>query len=188
MRVHLTPSLVASALACLVAASCARLPATLRELTSPEERAIAAAREAFADAREPAPCELLDRAMIADLPHEELQDWCMSRAYGPDVESLGCVVDVYRTVLEPRRSIIYLSDRLEGDDRIRIVIHEASHIVRGCWAFDVRFGDPAIFAERYHRGEREGCEIAYPADHGHCDSEVWTTIASDAFARWSAAR
>lgn len=163
----------------LVMTGCAHLPSTLREPTPDEASAIEAVYEAWAHWREPVECGQLDRAMVAIVPHDELQGWCLARA----AEVNGCTYGVQRYVGDEPRAAIYVSANLDPESTIRVVIHEALHQLRACWVYAAK-DDWDEYARRLNTGETASCEVHYLADHSHCDSEIWRGIEWDAYARW----
>lgn len=183
MRLHVTQSALASALWCCILACCAHVPDELRRPTAGEDRAIGAARQAWdASGRAPTECDMLNRARVALLPHDELQLECGVLSGQPEVA--GCLGEVNLTLFDPPSFVIFADEALDAETLGSVVIHEALHGLRACWIDDVS-GQTAEYLARYKRGESEGCRIPYGADHFHCDREVWDAIHADAFARWS---
>jgi hypothetical protein len=169
---------IKGALYLAVLAGCAQLPDALRDPSKAEQQALEQTVETWNAWREPASCEALDRAMIAIVPHDELQTWCAGNG-----STLGCVLVAQRYVGEQPRAVIFASDTLDDNGIASVIIHEALHILRACWIYDAR-EDWDEYSSRMNRGETASCEIHYRADHWHCDLGIWTGIEFEAYARW----
>lgn len=139
-------------LSLLLASGCVSLPRP----TQREHDTIALAREAFEAHRGPVTCPALDAARVRNTGNPSY--FCGEGAQ-------ACTIGPVITVLESAP----LHDAL--------VIHEALHIIRGCW---VGVQDGPHFLERYRTG-RTGCDHKSPRDHGHCDDEVWLGAGSIEF-------
>lgn len=170
----MTQTLLAIALA-----GCAQLPATLRPATPDELDAIGVTLDEWANWRGPVRVPLLEIPLVAVVPHDELQEWCVATTH----EVHGCVYSVQRWPGDPPHAAIYVSDALDYDTAIRVVIHESLHEIRATWALDVR-DDWDGYSARLNEGERAGCSIYHPEDNNHCDTAVWSGVEPAAYRSW----
>lgn len=157
-------------LAALLLVGCAGMPGTLHAPTESEERAIGSARQAWDAADRPrVECDDLSLARVAVLPHDELQERCSAI-----VELRGCLVESPALSGAPRFMIL-VDENLDDMERGSTAIHEALHALRLC----------AVEEGRVLSSRSQTCTIAFPADHDHCDRELWGQIHADALSRWS---
>lgn len=157
----------------LLLTACASLPPTTRPARPDELAAVEAAHAAYVDARGPVALGALARVDVVPLSLEELRDAC----YAP---ALACVYTVERYVGAPLSTLIYVREDASEREHARLIIHEALHVIRATWAYEVT-GDE--YLARLRTGATEDCPIRYPDDRGHCDAAVWTSILDDAAQR-----
>lgn len=155
----------------------ANLPPTIRTATSAETRAVGAVLAAWgASGREVPACPVLDDVRIYTGPQADVASWC-ARDGAEWLDACGWTAQRHpfdRTGV----ATIYVREDVSHERHLRLVQHEAAHLLRGCaWVESGR--DPDVL----RRGSTDDCSIRHPRDPGHCDAEVWGPILRDAARR-----
>lgn len=147
--------------------------------TPQEDRAIGAAWQAWNAAERPrVECGELQRARIVVASPEDLQGLCDA----PQPVN-GCTFGMNPTVFDAPIAIILIRADFSAELQASLVIHESLHNLRACSVVEYR-ADAVAYTEHINHGETADCQIHYPADLSHCDTELWHDIEGDAFERW----
>ena len=157
----------------LLLAGCLSLPVSTIPQSPSDREAVDAAIAAFVEARGPITVDALDRVDVVSLPldgdGQTVRGRCASQAS-------SCVYVVQRYVSAPASTLIYVRDDADARTRAVLIVHETLHVLRAWWGVES--------LARYKHGERDDCEIAYPTDHAHCDTDLWVDVERAAIARW----
>lgn len=152
----------------LILSGCVRLPGGLHAADAHDLVLVSATRTAWAaHGRELPASEALANVYVWTSNAENVQAWCHAPA------PINSCVNSGRDLFGPARANIYITEGgpLRYD---ALVIHEVLHVLRGAWVLAAQ-GTPD-YTERYNRGRNPTCNPLTMVDHGHCDTEVWTTI------------
>lgn len=163
----------------LLLAGCTQLPSAMRPATSEETRAVGSLWVSWAQSGRAVPeCPVLEHVEVARLDQEEVVGHC-GQPVGSRISA--CVIVAQRHAFDfPGRAFMYVDASVTPDEHLRLVIHEAAHVLRSCWVgMDVYDG----FHDRYYTGQDESCRVVGQADFFHCDSDLWRGIVRDAWGR-----
>lgn len=160
------------AFAAVLLAGCAYTVPGTRAAAEDERAYVAAARDAYTEARGAVECDQLRRVEVARIGGEAFRGRC----FNPD--AFACVHTVQRWIGAPWSVRVYVRDDTTATQHRALVVHEALHVLRGCsWVEAGRDVDVL------RRGSSDECRISQPMDHGHCDRDLWIDVERDALQR-----